>query len=139
MLIDSKITIDGLDITPYIAYQGVQWSRNDVDGPNAGRTMSGLMIRDRVATKIRLDITCRPLKTDELRTLLNIIYPEFVTVVYDDPMQGMVSKTMYANNNKAQFLQKYEPEETDCQWICGKEPQDPYERWFNITFPLVER
>jgi len=46
---------------------------------------------------------------------------------------------MYANNNKAQFLQKYEPEETDCQWICGKEPQDPYERWFNITFPLVER
>ena len=139
MLIDSKITIDGVDITPYIAYQGVQWSRNDVDGPNAGRTMSGLMIRDRVATKIRLDITCRPLKTDELRTLLNLIYPEFVTVVYDDPMQGMVSKTMYANNNKAQFLQKYEPEETDCQWICGKDPGQPYERWFNITFPLVER
>lgn len=139
MLINNKITIDGVDITPYIAYQGVQWSRNDVDGPNAGRTMNGLMIRDRVATKIRLDITCRPLKTDELRTLLNLIYPEFVTVVYEDPMQGLVSKTMYANNNKAQFLQKYEPEETDCQWICGKEPQDPYERWFNITFPLVER
>ena len=139
MLIDNKITIDGVDITPYIAYQGVQWSRNDVDGPNAGRTMNGLMIRDRVATKIRLDITCRPLKTDELRTILNLIYPEFVTVVYEDPMQGLVSKTMYANNNKAQFLQKYEPEETDCQWICGKEPQDPYERWFNITFPLVER
>lgn len=139
MLIDSKITIDGVDITPYIAYQGVQWSRNDVDGPNAGRTMSGLMVRDRVATKIRLDITCRPLKTDELRTLLNIIYPEFVTVVYEDPMQGMVSKTMYANNNKAQFLQKYEPEETDCQWICGKDPGQPYERWFNISFPLVER
>ena len=139
MLIDSKITIDGVDITPYIAYQGVQWSRNDVNGPNAGRTMSGLMIRDRVATKIRLDITCRPLKTDELRTLLNLIYPEFVTVVYEDPMQGMVSKTMYANNNKAQFLQKYEPEETDCQWICGKDPGQPYERWFNITFPLVER
>lgn len=139
MLIDNNITIDGVDITPYIAYQGVQWSRNDVDGPNAGRTMSGLMIRDRVATKIRLDITCRPLKTDELRTLLNLIYPEFVTVVYEDPMQGMVSKTMYANNNKAQFLQKYEPEETDCQWICGKDPGEPYERWFNITFPLVER
>ena len=139
MLIDSKITIDGVDITPYIAYQGVQWSRNDVDGPNAGRTMSGLMIRDRVATKIRLDITCRPLKTDEPRTLLNLIYPEFVTVVYDDPMQGLVSKTMYANNNKAQFLQRYEPEETDCQWICGKDPGEPYERWFNITFPLVER
>lgn len=139
MLIDSKITIDGVDITPYIAYQGVQWQRADVDGPNAGRTMSGLMIRDRVATKIRLDITCRPLKTDELRTLLNLIYPEFVTVVYEDPMQGLVSKTMYANNNKAQFHQKYEPEETDCQWICGKDPGQPYERWFNITFPLVER
>ena len=128
MLIDTKITIDGVDITPYIAHQGVQWSRNDVDGPSTGRTMSGLMVRDRVATKIRLDITCRPLKNDELRTLLNLILPVFVTVTYDDPMQGVVTKTMYANNNKSQFLQKF-----------VDEGDDPFERWFNVTFPLVER
>ena len=82
------------------------------------------MIRDRVSTKIRLDITCRPLNLTELRTLLNLIYPEFVTVTYDDPMYGPVSKTMYANNNGAQF------------WL---KTGDSTEYWSNVSFPLVER
>lgn len=125
MLISTGIQIDGVDITDYIAHQGVQWSRNDIDGPNSGRTLSGLMIRDRVATKIRLDITCRPLKRTELNTLLNLIYPVFVTVTYEDPMQGLVSKTMYANNNKATFL--------------FPRPGDVEEYWTSVTFPLVER
>lgn len=125
MLINTGITIDGTNITDMIAHQGVQWKRNDVDGPNAGRTMSGLMIRDRVATKIRLDITCRPLTNDQLYTLLNLIYPEFVSVTYDDPMEGVVTKTMYANNNVAKFL--------------FPRPGDTVEYWTGVTFPLVER
>lgn len=124
MLITTGITIDGNDITPAIAYQGVKWSRNDVDGPNAGRTMSGLMVRDRVATKIRLDITCRPLKLDELRFLLNLILPEFVQVTYEDPMYGLVTKTMYANNHSAQIYQHM---------------SDDSEVWFNVSFPLIEK
>ena len=140
MLIDTGIKIDGTDITDYIAHQGVKWSRNDIDGVNAGRTISGLMIRDRVATKIRLDITCRPLKNDELRTLLNLLLPEFVTVTYDDPMYGVVSKTMYANNNPATFLFKREPKVPELWSFChpGEAPE-PFEYWTNVTFPLVER
>ena len=127
MLIETGISINGTNITPLIAYQGVQWKRNDIDGPNAGRTLSGLMIRDRVATKIRLDITCTPLTLEQVRTLLNLIYPEFVTVMYDDPMEGIVTKVMYSNNNGAQFLKK-QPDE-----IGGAE------YWDNIPFPLIER
>lgn len=123
MFINTGISIDGTDITDLIAHQGVQWKRNDIDGPNAGRTLSGLMIRDRVSTKIRLDITCRPLTNDEANTLLNLLYPEFVTVVYEDPMEGVVSKTMYANNNGAKFLLA----------------RDSSELWGNVTFPLIER
>lgn len=139
MLIDTGIAINGTDITDYIAHQGVKWSRNDVDGPSAGRTLSGLMIRDRVATKIRLDITCRPLKNDELRTLLNLILPEFVTVTYDDPMYGEVSKVMYANNNPATFLLKREPAIPDLWWTCHDSEPSAFEYWTNVTFPLVER
>lgn len=127
MLVDTGITIDGVDITPYIAYQGVNWSRHDVDGPSTGRTMSGLMVRDRVATKIRLDITCRPLKNDELRTLLNLVLPVFVSVTYDDPMEGVVTKTMYANNNEAQFLIKRPLESGSIEY------------WSNVKFPLIEQ
>ena len=86
------------------------------------------MVRDRVATKIRLDITCTPLRLEELRALLNLIYPEFVTVTYDDPMEGTVTKTMYANNNGAQFMQK--------KPTIGESES---EYWNNITFPLIER
>lgn len=125
MLISTGISIDGTDITNFIAYKGVQWKRNDIDGPNSGRTLSGLMIRDRVATKIRLDITCRQLTLTEVRTLLNLLMPEFVSVTYDDPMDGVVTRTMYANNNGAQFL--------------FAKDNDTQEWWDNITFPLIER
>ena len=117
-------TVNGVDMTPYVAYGGFKWSRQDIDSPDTGRSMDGLMHRGRVATKIRLDITCRPLKAEELQIVLNAILPEYVTVVYDDPMYGLVTKTMYANNNPAVFqLNK----------------SDGRQYWTGVTFPLVER
>lgn len=119
-----RLTINGVDMTPYIAYGGLKWQRNDVDSPNTGRTMDAVMQRGRVATKIRLDITCRLLLAEELSVVLNTIYPEFVTVSYDDPMYGYVTKTMYSNNNPAAYQIK-KP--------SGKE------YWSGVSFPLVER
>lgn len=119
-----KLKIDGVDITPYIAYRGLKWQRADVDAPNSGRTMDGLMHRGRVTSKIRMDITCRPLKDFEAQIVLNAIFPEYITVEYDDPMYGHVVKQMYSNNNPASFLMK-KPDGTE--W------------WDGITFPLIER
>ena len=113
-----------VDITPYIAYGGLKWQRSDIDAPNTGRAMNGLMYRGRVATKIRLDVTCRLLKASELSTVLNLIYPEYVTVTYDDPMLGRVTKTMYSNNNPA---------------VYQLHKNDGTEWWSGVTFPLVER
>ena len=59
------LKIDGTDIVPYIAYGGVKWQRSDVDGEGAGRMLDGTLERNRMATKIRLDVTCRPLKSAE--------------------------------------------------------------------------
>lgn len=119
------LTIDGVNMVPYIAHDdGLKWQRYDIDSPNTGRTLDGLMHRGRVATKIRLDIKCRPLTADELQIVLNTILPEFVEVHYDDPMYGTVTKTMYANNNPATYLM-LKPDGTE--W------------WDGISFPLVER
>lgn len=118
------LKINGVDFMPFIAKQGVKWQRNDIDAPNSGRTMDGQMQRGRVATKIRLDITCRPLKAEEARLVLNTILPEYVHVDYYDPMSGYRSGvTMYSNNNPASFL----IEKPDDDW------------WSGITFPLIER
>lgn len=118
------LKVDGIDFMPYIAKQGIKWQRSDIDAPNSGRTMDAVMHRGRVGTKIRLDITCRPLTASEAMTVLNGILPEYVTVDYYDPMYGVrYGIQMYSNNNPASFL--------------IAKPDDDY--WGGITFPLIER
>lgn len=69
------VKINGVDITDYIAFRGFKWTRNDVDSPDTGRMLDGNMERTRVATKVRLDVTCRPLLLSEASDLLSAIMP----------------------------------------------------------------
>ena len=116
--------INGTDITPYIASGGLQWSRNDLDGPNAGRALDGFMYRDRVATKGRWDITCRPLLSTELSQLLSLIQDEYFTVLTIDPITNQErTYQAYSNNIPAKYL----------MIINGKE------YWSGVTFPVIER
>lgn len=115
------LTINGVDMLPFVAERGIKWQRCDLDGENAARTMDGTMNRDRVTTKIRLDITCLPLKSDDAATVLNAIYPEYVEVTYTDPMYGLITKTMYSNNNPATYVDV------------------KADLWEGISFPLIER
>ncbi|MEE1199466.1 MAG: hypothetical protein U0L09_02330 [Christensenellales bacterium] len=115
------LKINGVDILPFVAAKGIKWQRSDLDGENAGRTMDGIMHRSRVATKIRLDITCVSLRSEDARTILNLIYPEYVTVEYLDPMYGLVTKTMYSNNTPATYI------------------NTTTDKWEGISFPLIER
>ena len=124
MNIDSVILIDGVDITDWVEENGIKWTRNDLDGPNAGRTLTGLMIRDRVAVKIKLQVTCKNLVGEDLQTLLNLIFPVYVNVTYDDPLYGRVTKTMYSNNNAA---------------TLGHIDSSGNRRWNSISFPLIEQ
>ena len=55
--------------------------------------------------------------------MLNAILPEYVLVTYSDPMEGIVTKTMYSNNNPASY--------------CINKGNREY--WHGIEFPLVER
>lgn len=118
------LNVNGVDLVPYIAFGGLKWQRNDVESPNAGRTIQGNMERGRQATKIRLDITCRILNSSELQTVLQAIYPVTVSVDYYDPMYGQRGNVeMYCNNNNAEYCIKRENGE---------------ELWHNITFALIE-
>lgn len=118
-------TVNGVNLLPYLAAEGLKWQRNDLDAPDAGRTLDGVMHRSRIASKVTLEITCRPLNTSEASIVLQAIYPEFVTVRYDDPQTGGIAiKTMYSNNNPATFAQQ----QTDGSYL-----------WKGITFPLIEQ
>ena len=118
-------TINGVDILPYVAYDGLKYTRSDLDGPNAGRTMDGVMHRDRIASKIRWDVTCRLLSADELAVVLSLIEPEFVTVRFTNPQTAQeVTKQMYSNNVP-----------TTLAFAKGR--NDTW--WTELTFPLIEQ
>ena len=117
--------INGVDITPYIAFGGLKWQRADVDGANAGRTLDGTMVRDRRAIKTRWDVTCRPLTASELSTILTLIQPEFVTLQYLNPVTNITATDQfYANNFPVQF---------------SMITKGGVEYWTGLTFPLIQK
>jgi hypothetical protein len=116
--------INTIDIVPYIVSGGVQWTRADVDGPNAGRDADGNLTRDRVAIKYRADITCRPLTKDEAYELFSALSGEWVMVTTDIFPFSLTTttRTMYTNNFSARFVATQEGE-----------------RWVDVSFPLIEQ
>lgn len=117
------LKINGFDITPYVVERGLKWQRNDVESPNAGRTLAGTMVRDRVAVKIRMDVKLIRLTSQQLRTILNLVSPEYFTVEYFDPMLGYRTSKFYSNNIPA-GLQIVD--------------SDGVEWWTEVSIPLVE-
>lgn len=117
-----RLFIGSTDITPLIAFQGVQWTRNDYC-PKSVVTMNGTTWRGRVASKAELSITFRPLTTSELNDLLDLVKDEYVSVTYDDPVLGYSVKTMYAESLPAKIMVSRAAEEY----------------WSEITITLKER
>ena len=87
-------TLSWFDITPWIAWQGLTFSRNDVDAPNAGRDMSGYMHRGRVAVKEKMNIQTVQLTRAQSSKLQTLLYPETI----------LVRVTPYPRTNAAQIL-----------------------------------
>lgn len=113
-----------VDILPLIRYKGIKYTRNDIDSENAGRSLDGLMHRGRIAIKVKLDITCRSLSSEEVTLLFKLIKPEYVMVRYVDPLDGLTVRTFYSNNVPATF--------------CMVAP-DGTAWWDDIQFPLIEQ
>lgn len=95
-----------VDITPYIAWQGLTFSRNDVDAPDAGRDMSGLMHRGRVAVKEKMNIQTVTMTKQQSASLQTLLYPQSITVRVTPYPRTNASQimTMYTNNVKTTYV-----------------------------------
>lgn len=93
------------DITPYIAFQGLTFSRNDVDSPNAGRDMSGYMHRGRVGVKEKMNINTTLLTRAQSSKIQSLLLPETIQVkVNPYPRTNTVHvMSMYSNNVKVTY------------------------------------
>ena len=117
--------IDGVDITPYMNFEGLKYTTFDLDSDEAGRTLDGNLRRSRIATKVRWDVPCKPLRWSELVTLMVILRPEWVTLEADDPVFGHRTGTFYTNNNSISMK------------ITSNDQGQ--ELWDGLSFPLIER
>lgn len=119
-----RLSINSTDITGLIAYQGVTWERKDIAGGNSGRTLDGTFYRDRIASKMYMSVTLRPLVGAELSSVLSLIAPEYVRVSYDDPQMGYRSNvSCYVESVPSNFLMV--------------KAGDDY--WTEVKFTLIER
>ena len=92
---------NGIDIEQYAVEDGIQRTREDVDGENAGRVLQNIeLVRDVLGTKIALNVSLRPLTQTVLQPILEIIEAPYLWVTYDDPRMGRRERVKcYSNNN----------------------------------------
>ena len=110
--------------TPWIKYQGLTFSRNDVDAPDAGRDMSGYMHRGRVASKEKMNISTVQLTRAQSARLQSLLFPETILVRVNPYPRTNDSQTfyMYSNNVSTQYV------------IHRENGEDLQE----LSFPLIE-
>lgn len=112
------IKINGTDIP---AGATLEISTYDLDG-NAERNAAGRMIRDRIAIKHGVTISYTVISQEELSGFLSMISPVTVNITYMDPLDDIVTRTMYVGDRKASLI----------RW------DDRQKVWRDISYEFVE-
>lgn len=74
----------------------------DVSASNAGRTQDALMQKQRVARKVKIDLTWAMPTPAEAHQILSAFSPEYFSVTYYDPLYGgTTTKTFYSGEQSA--------------------------------------
>ena len=87
--------------------QSMPVSQQDEDSANAGRNLAGLMIRDRVAVKEKVNISWRPMFASEWQSILALVKPQYIYVRYFSPYYGAVRTAYgYTGDKSSEMLFK---------------------------------
>jgi len=87
---------------------------NDIDGDST-RNANGDLIRDRIGTKRKIELEFPPLSQSKISALLSAVSPVFFSVTFQDPLEGMMTKTMYVGDRKAPMY-RYGNGTSDLLW-----------------------
>lgn len=118
-------TLQWIDFTPIIAFQSFEGSRNDVDGPNAGRVIENAkMERDRLATKYKFTFTSIPADNATINQYEQYLMPEFFKV-----------RTDYYSPGSSKIYECYSNNVTKAHVIHRATGED----LVKMTAPIVER
>lgn len=95
------IKINNIPLPKYPSTFSVTVSDLD-DATTTGRTMDGILHRDRIAVKRKLVLSFNALTWSEISQLLNMISAQEFDVEYPDPQEGIsVTKKFYVGDRNA--------------------------------------
>lgn len=98
------IQIAGDTGLPDPAYNGIQWSMQDIDY-DAGRAADGTMQRNRVARKRKVCVTWPPMTPDKVSRVLSSMTAESFTVrAWDFEAGGYATMTAYVGDRTVNML-----------------------------------
>ena len=118
--------VNGVDFTPYLAFQGLEYQLSDIDDTDTRRMMDGTMRRGKIADKDKWKLKFRPnLTTSEISNVWAAVTHQYVTVQYLSPRTAsIVTKTMYVGDRTAaHFIER----------------NDGTVLWKDLSFSLIER
>ncbi len=64
-----------VQIAPFI--EEIKWSENDLDSPDAGRTLDGKMHRGKVTSKRKAEIKLLPAKASVINSILKVLRSQY--------------------------------------------------------------
>ncbi len=108
---------------------GATFSVQDIDSAETGRNQAGDMMRDRVAVKIKWQLTFPPLSRTMLANLLNAVAGTEFKFTYPDPFSptGTATKTCYVGDRISPAYSTADDEND------GGIPV-----WENVSFSVIE-
>ena len=112
------------DITPLIAWQGLTFSLNSIDSPDAGRDMSGLFHRGMVAIKEKMNVQTVQLTKSQVASLFTF----FVLDAF------YVRVTPYPNTNAAKTIHVY-TNNVKTTYVIHRQSGEDLQ---SLSFPLIE-
>ena len=124
----SYFAIDGVKLDgttlPEIAHNGATFSIQDIDSSNSGRNAQGKMLRDRVATKIKWQLSFPPMNQSKFSALLSAVSGVSFSFTYPDPESstGVTTKTCYVGVRTAPIYSMINGEVL----------------WQNVSFGIIE-
>lgn len=121
----ATLTINGTDILRYVEHGGLKYSENDIDSPDAGRTLDAVMHRGKVTQKRKIELKLCPMTSALKDKIFDIVSKEYVNVRYNNTKsKDSWSATMYNSSRSA---------------TLAFVNSDGIEIWDEISFNLIER
>lgn len=120
------IRVDGTAISPDPAELSVELY--DVSNEDSGRTLDGIMHKNRIATKRKLVMKWPAVEKDVASAIIQPFLPEYISITYYDPYDAATeTRTFYTGDKKMPVLFWYE-----------NTPQGTRKYYSNISVDAIE-